>query len=400
VSRRVLRRLAATLAMVVLSTVAGLALVELAARSLGCVTRTGGGLNVRDRRFGWGNRADVDTTVRRCVAQTLEFESRVRTNRWGLRGGDVAERPAPGMFRILVLGDSFTHAAQVDDEATFTARLADRLAASGVRAEVLNAGVNGWGTDNAVLYYEQEGYRFEPDLVLLAFDTTNDVYENSRRMLSMRALYADKPYFTLEDGRLERRNFPLPPERDRTTWARAVVGRLMLASQAFSLLSQWPPVLRLLTLPPAIRDAHGVLAEPPEVLLRTYPEHWREAWRVTRGLVLRLRRALESRGARFAVVVISAKEEVAPARLANSRVVFPSLAKADLDPDKPHRLITSFLSRRGIPTVSLLAPFRERFGADGTPGFFRVDIHWSPVGHALAADVVAERLTAMGLVPQ
>jgi hypothetical protein len=63
------------------------------------------------------------------------------------------------------------------------------------------------------------------------------------------------------------------------------------------------------------------------------------------------------------------------------------------------RRLGGTLARRGIPAISLLAPFRERFGADGTPGFHAVDIRWAPAGHALAAEVIADRLRAMTLVP-
>ena len=405
-ARSIFRLLVRTAALLTFGTIVGLALVEVGMRSIGCVNRPGYGMNVRDRWFGWGNRRNVSTRVQRCVGGEVEFRSSVRTNRWGLRGADATERAAPGVVRILALGDSFTHAAQVDEDASFTTRLARGLSArTHVPTEVLNAGVNGWGTDNALLYFEREGRRFHPDIVLLAFDTTNDVFENARRLVGMRPLYADKPYYALDDGRLRRRHHPLAAESDRTTWAREVVGRLALDSAAFPLVIQRPSILRLMTLPPAPLPADGVVAEPPEVMLRTYPPHWREAWRITRGLLLCLRRATEAQGARLVVVVVSSREEVSPAHLPVARVIYRSIATADLDPDKPNRLVTSFLARRGIPVISLLEPFRERFGADGTPGFFQFDIHWAPAGHALAADVIAERLidmrlTALGARPR
>jgi hypothetical protein len=133
-------------------------------------------------------------------------------------------------------------------------------------------------------------------------------------------------------------------------------------------------------------------------MLRRYPPHWREAWRITRGLVLRLRRSVESHWARLAVVVVNSREEVSAARLGAARALYSSIATADLDPDKPNRLITRFLARRRIPTIELLGSFRTRFAGDGTPGFNIVDMHWTATGHALAAEIVAERLLAMDLV--
>jgi hypothetical protein len=224
-----MRRLGAVVTLVLVGTIVGLALVEVGVRSFACVDRVGGGMNVYNRYFGWGNRPSVAADLQRCVAGKPEWQSVVSINRWGLRGGDVAQRASAGVVRILVLGDSFAHGAQVDDGAVFTARLARELSTrTELRVEVLNAAVNGWATDNAVLYFEHEGWRLEPDLVLLAFDTTNDVFENARRMVGVHPFYADKPYFALDDGHLERRHYPLDSEGAGSIVGRAAVGRAAL----------------------------------------------------------------------------------------------------------------------------------------------------------------------------
>src|SRR5688572_16126557 len=79
-------------ALLAFGTLAGLAVVEIGMRSIGCVDRLGLGTNRRDRWYGWGNRAHIRTTVQRCLNGVPEFRATVRTNRWGHRGGDVAER--------------------------------------------------------------------------------------------------------------------------------------------------------------------------------------------------------------------------------------------------------------------------------------------------------------------
>ena len=44
--------------------------------------------------------------------------------------------------------------------------------------EVINTSVDNWGTDQQLVYYREEGRRFEADLVLLAFCMCNDVINN------------------------------------------------------------------------------------------------------------------------------------------------------------------------------------------------------------------------------
>src|SRR5207244_3784662 len=47
------------------------------------------------------------------------------------------------------------------------------------RVEVVSAGVSGYGTASELLYFEREGKRYQPDLVVLAFYPGNDVKNNS-----------------------------------------------------------------------------------------------------------------------------------------------------------------------------------------------------------------------------
>jgi len=133
-------------------------------------------------------------------------------------------------------------------------------------------------------------------------------------------------------------------------------------------------------------------------LAATVPE-WRRAWRLTAALLAALQTDVERRGARFAVVVVNGRQEVT-ARWRWQLDLVPAFRALPHDFDKPNRLLTRFLSRRRIPFVPLLEPFRARFGAAGTPGFLpAADIHWAPAGHALAARIVADALRRQGLVP-
>jgi hypothetical protein len=70
---------------------------------------------------------------------------RYAVNRWGLRGGDWDERPAQGVSRVAVVGDSFVFGSGVEEADTISmqldARLRERFA--GARVEVLNLGVPG-----------------------------------------------------------------------------------------------------------------------------------------------------------------------------------------------------------------------------------------------------------------
>lgn len=93
----------------------------------------------------------------------------VRFNEVGLR--DVAIEPkGPGEFRILVLGDSVTFGWGVPHEDTFPARLERILSPALARpVRVINAGHCSFNTTQELRYLRRDGYRLEPDLLLLVY---------------------------------------------------------------------------------------------------------------------------------------------------------------------------------------------------------------------------------------
>jgi hypothetical protein len=375
--------------------------VEIAARvmTVRCVDEMPS-FSQRHALYGWGHVPGASGWAQRCLHGAAEWRTYVRMNRLGLRDREIPYAHGTAA-RILVLGDSFTEGLQVDLEATVVKRIERALNlpdAPGTHVEVLNAGHSGWSTDNALLYFQHEGWRYHPDVVVLMFNTANDVLENHRPLVTSTMTYRDKPYFRLVDGRLERANYPLPPQPVLQDAATRVYRALSFHSAFVRRLANVPFVWRYLQAPPVPAD-DVPFAWSGEVYLRDYPPAWREAWRITRGLVLKLRAAVEARGARLVVVVLNGREEVSPRRMEVMRVFQPPLANAVLDPDKPDRLIGRFLARRGIPAVPLLDAFRARFAADGVPGFLDWDMHWADAGHALAADRIARGLRDLGVVP-
>lgn len=101
-------------------------------------------------------------------------------NSQGLRGREYPYQKSKGTKRILVLGDSFAWGYGVADGAIFTDTLEDLLneSSSSIAYEVINTGVSGWGTDQELLFLQQEGFDYSPDVVVLAFFIVNDIQNN------------------------------------------------------------------------------------------------------------------------------------------------------------------------------------------------------------------------------
>ena len=81
------------------------------------------------------------------------------------------EKPV-GEVRVLMLGDSLTFGWGVSFEDT-TSQLLEGLlqarAAPGLRVRVINAGVGNYNTVQEIAYFLREGYRYDPDVVVLNY---------------------------------------------------------------------------------------------------------------------------------------------------------------------------------------------------------------------------------------
>lgn len=84
-----------------------------------------------------------------------------------------------GTTRILCLGDSHDEGFEVDQDSTLSAVLERYLNARGMRAEVFNMGVSGYSTAEELALLENEGVRYHPDYVVVAF-FANDYEDNVR----------------------------------------------------------------------------------------------------------------------------------------------------------------------------------------------------------------------------
>lgn len=91
-------------------------------------------------------------------------------NSQGIRADrEYTPDPPPGKIRLAGFGDSFTHGAEVDLEATWE----NRIEAMDPGLEVLNFGVDAYGLDQSYLRYLQDGSRFDPHIVLIGFMSEN-----------------------------------------------------------------------------------------------------------------------------------------------------------------------------------------------------------------------------------
>jgi lysophospholipase L1-like esterase len=149
-----------------------------------------------DPLLGWAHRPGQVGTF-----ATEQFRTSIHINANGLRDRDHTYERLSDSERILVLGDSFAWGYGVEERQRFS-----QLLETSMDVEVINAGVSGYSTDQELLWFRDEGAKYDFDLVILVM-TGNDIGDNARQLVN--TIY-HKPRFVLENGRLVLQGYPVP----------------------------------------------------------------------------------------------------------------------------------------------------------------------------------------------
>ena len=345
-----------------------------------------------DERRGWAPRPGV------TGQWTVEGGSYVANNQAGFRDRDHALAKPEGTYRIAVLGDSFTEARAIALDQTYWSIAGERLEAClETPVEMLNFGVSGYGAAQELITLEDHALAYEPDLVLLAIYTGNDIWNNSRALDG----HQDRPYYTLENGVLTlddsfRHSLRF---RSKMAWQNIKHG-LINGSAALQLIKQGYYRIKGRgkaisgPAPDAADDVAPVAADA--VYRAPEDDDWRDAWAVTEALLRGLRDAAREGGAAFRMVTLSNAIQVDPDR--SRRAAF----RAALGVDTlfyPDRRIAQFAAAEAIPVITLAPRLRAYAEANGAalhgfensaPGFG----HWNARGHAAAGEIIAADLCA------
>jgi hypothetical protein len=328
----------------------------------------------------------------------------VRINSRGYRDREY-DWASPRGFRILGLGDSFAFGFGVEEEETYLDRLERML--DGRQVEVVNAGLAGMGTDNEARLLAADGPALRPDLVLVGFFVGNDLVDV---LTGPRRTRLEDGLPVLPDGFVERWFRELQPGRilpeplARSTQGLGLPipfkGVLRRHSHAYRFVSGRVGLLRRRAQGESAPRAAAPRFTPFHLqafCLKRYPPEFEEAWSRTRGLLREMKAWCDGHGATLAVTVIPAAAQVDPERWDETRRRY-GLRDEDFDLEKPHRLMEAFGAESGIPVIDLLPALRAARSTGG-PLYFTTDIHWTPRGHAVAADEILRQLRALGVLP-
>jgi hypothetical protein len=259
----------------------------------------------------------------------------------------------------------------------------------------MNFGIGGHGTGQELLTFRKHTRKYQPDLVLLAFFTENDVLNNHEWLNPSSPHTA--PRFWIDKGgqvnymagyaRHSSKDLATARLRDR---ARGLVNYSRLLQMVMHIHSTRRLQRGGVDNPRAVAELGADYAErityrPPSI------PAMEEAWRVTEALLVQLRDEAAGAGAGFRLVTLTNPIQVHPD--ARVRAEFQRKIGADSLFYAEQRL-RDFANRTGIRITTLAERMqsmaqRDQVWFHGFPNSAKGVGHWNESGHRTGAELMA-----------
>ena len=335
---------------------------------------------------------------------TYEGKSYVEINKDGLRDRDYSLAKPEDTVRIAVLGDSFTEAWQVPVTETFWSVMESELANcptfANQEVEVINFGVSNYGTAQQLLTLRHKAWQYQPDIVVLAMFTGNDIINNSKKLEKDPM----RPFFVYQEGELvldnSFRELPSYQKEKSLLWrsfktasnySRVVQ---LLGKSASSIRFSQPTQAQDQKTEPEVKPQPRMVSINPQSYQPPNEPVWQEAWQITESLLGIMNNEVQQKEVEFLVTTISNPQEVHPDP--NFRQQFKEYWEID-SLIYPNQRIENAGKDKGFSVLNL-SPSLRSYAEENQVclhGFDKkmiCDGHWNSEGHRLAGQKIAQRL--------
>jgi len=300
----------------------------------------------------------------------------VRINDHGMRDEEPVLPKPDDVYRVLGLGDSVAFGAVAPQHNYQELAVAALGTVDGRRTELVNAGIPGHGTVQALGWLRRHVEPFEPDAVLLSFTVGNDVSDNahwrSHRVVDGHlATRPDQPDGLVE-GPYEDGWSALDSHLVRLWRARA--GRRAAGERLERMRATFDAQV-----PDALQWITRFYVTPPLEAFAT-------GWEVTERALEEMRDLCRARGIPLLVVLVPHATQVDETLRARILAADPGRARYRVDPDEPQRRLLALGERLGVPMLDLLPVFAAHADEDL---FLPMDhTHPNVRGNALMAEAL------------
>jgi len=320
-------------------------------------------------------------------------EIHVAFNSRGFHDVEHSLKKPSGTKRIVVVGDSFAEALQVNLDETFFRRLVKKLnQVSKSPWEAINLGVGDFGTTQEWVTLTRMGLDYSPDVVICEIFPLNDICNNTLELFDACKSVNDRyrPYFVLADGELRLTSAqPIRNFLRRYFVSYGVAEYKILKSKS---RAQEAALEELYD-----RRSQAMGLAPLGPLLYTYvsdqdqPEVISQGWKITEKILEKMALLCRERNIQFIPIVVPFEACVRPQ---SWRKFASGYSSPKMIPDYPERRLGSFFDHLGVPGVLLKEPFEQN--SDVVLPY--IGGHFNSEGHRVTCEAIYSKMVEIGLV--
>ena len=323
----------------------------------------------------------------------------VKINSDGLRDVEHNVYKDSETLRIAILGDSFAEARSINLENTFWFLMQKKLNNCeniNKNVEVINFGVTEYGTAQQFLILDSKVWKYDPDIILLAFFSGNDISDNFKKL--SRKKY--RPFFRLKGDKLILDNSFRESEPYKIL--SSFYGRVFLNLSDYSRIAQ---IFREVYVKnyfkkqrrkENVQNENKTLEDGLNISGPFNPQSkdWIEAWNITEKLIVAINSKVTKKNKKFILVTLSAPFQVHPNKNHREKFMKKNLIKDIFYPEK--RLLklgieNNFevinlamdLQRYAIKSKEFIHGFKNTKMGEG---------HWNEKGHSISSELLSNKV--------
>lgn len=309
---------------------------------------------------------------------TAQYSVAGEINQLGFHDVEHSMGPHPGIYRIIILGDSFAEVEHFPLKDSWFKRLEGKLETALKRKiEIINLGIRGAGTGWELLILEKLGIRYKPDMVLLAFHLGSDFFNNHPRLDNK----FEKPFFKISQGKVLWVDQTETEILVRGVWLplwrishlyRYLHRSLCKIDESFRLMRNGVPIF-----------FEQYLAHPPA--------EWKEAENYTEIYLREILSLAQKNKSLVVVVGVPDKYQVHDDWWYKLKRRWPVKPYRKWDMDAPTKRLAKILDKLKIPFIDMVPIFRKK-ASSGNRLYFKKDVHWNLLGNIVAAEIISEHI--------
>jgi hypothetical protein len=327
------------------------------------------------------------------IYDTNEFHVTARISSQGLRN-EVVKKPKPqNVYRILVLGDSFTFGWGVKSEETWVKLLEKKVSVKGKKVEVINAGAPGMYLAPEIQACKAYADQFQVDAIVLGFYGVDDLYQVTNRQVRTNTSFSISDAWPTFSRVFNTNIIDSWHENSR---GKTYISHEYWKNAAERFLFSHPDILQKLD--PEIRNDYVQGEVGPALIANAYtdPGYFidtikQPAFSYSMNAILQSFQKLVSQCAHTKPVVVIFLPSLG--LVTNDLNSYRSKMGFSIDPHMNTYDIDTTLSKvvrqAGLEYISLLPEMRK---TNCAKCFFHWDGHFTPYGHQMTANVVKPQL--------